>query len=95
MGCANSKSTSTGEPDKLVFNAANLDDIDQSTHKKKKNVVIAAAAAEVPADQTNPVAESGSSAVDGTPSPVDTSAAPAAEVTVDTTVAPVVEVVAE
>jgi hypothetical protein len=93
MGCANSKSTSTGEPDKLVFNAANLDDIDQSTHKKKKSVVVAAVA-EVPADQTNPVAESGSP-VDGTPSPVDASAAPSAEVTVDTTVAPVVEVVAE
>ncbi len=45
MGCANSKAADnkSAQPSGLQFNAADLDDVDQSTHRKKKVVQIPAA----------------------------------------------------
>ena len=56
MGCANSKGADASKPAKLEFNAADLDDIDQSTHKKKKNVALPQVTATAQAAQ--PSAES-------------------------------------
>ncbi len=64
MGCTGSKdNTQNAAPDKLQFNAADLEDIDQSTHKKKKNVAVPITPVVVKdADtQNNPVADSSAS----------------------------------
>ncbi len=79
MGCANSKAASDKKPDGLQFNAADLDDVDQSTHKKKKVVAIPAApVVVVPSaeNQSNPVADASVVAA-----PATTETAPAPEVT--------------
>ena len=61
MGCSNSKATENKPADGLQFNAANLDDVDQSTHRKKKAAAVPTTAVTTPpvpdAVQNNPVAE--------------------------------------
>ena len=53
MGCANSKApaaaSAPAKPDALKFNAADLEDVDQSTHRKKR---AAAAAPSTPSPAT-------------------------------------------
>lgn len=96
MGCANSKpaaSTSApGKPDALKFNAAELDDVDQSTHRKKRAASAApstpAAAAAAPATAAPATAVPAAAAAAPAPAASEPAAVAPSDVNVQVTPTP-------